>query len=83
MDLATCLFDNIRLAKRSDAELVIMSFFQMVPGSSDTNKERFEVFRGATTVEHCKKIIDVLAKHLNHYPKEMDAKAAKTKKAAS
>ncbi|MBY0313290.1 MAG: hypothetical protein K2W85_14575 [Phycisphaerales bacterium] len=64
--LPTVSIDDVRVALRSDTPLMILSFFQGIPGTEPDM--RFEVFRGIVTVDHAKKIVDVLAKQLNHYP---------------
>lgn len=64
-DLTTNMFENFRISLRSDAPIVVMSFFQWP--TSDT-PARFEVFRGVTTVDHARRMMDAMAKIIQYYP---------------
>ncbi|MCW5766710.1 MAG: hypothetical protein KIT68_12125 [Phycisphaeraceae bacterium] len=49
--------------------LLILSFHQQLPGMDDF----IEVFRGCTSIEHAKRVVDLLARSLNYYPTKEQA----------
>ncbi|MBY0261202.1 MAG: hypothetical protein K2Q20_02595 [Phycisphaerales bacterium] len=61
------------LARRSDVPIAVISLFQQIPYAGSA---RLEVFRGATTIDHLHRMIDVLCNRLDYYPARADASPA-------
>ena len=72
-DLPTVWFDSFRMARRSDVEIVVFSFFHKLP--FEESSDQLELFRAATTTDHVRKIIDMMCRNLDYYPVKEAAKA--------
>lgn len=64
-ELPTQWVDHFKVAVRSDAPIVHMSFFADIPGMAD---ETVEVARVISTRDRFCKLLDILARVLDHYP---------------
>jgi len=54
------------LARRQDVPIAVISLFHQIPYAG--SDRLVEVFRGATSIDHLKRMVDVLCKNLNHFP---------------